>query len=333
MGMRKYLTEFSREQRGSVAVVTALLMIVLIGVSAFALDFGVYYDDASRLQNSLDSAVLAALQELPADSTSSSDWAAAENVAIAYAALNGFDISTNDIEPIYKNNIAEDGIIGLKATKSIVVEYNFAKVFGVDSGTVTRSSSAGLVPVGGLKGAVPLSITSSSLSNAIEKGVYTGLTLKCSSNTGDIGIDTTGVKGWFGALRFDGSGASTYANLLTFGYSGVLTVGQVLEMENGNMSGPTMDGFTARFNQCKDGCTATNYLPDCPKLIYVPVVEVVSASKVKIVSFATFFLDSLGGNGNDSYIKATYIEGTVVPDSASGISGADFGLYVGKLLD
>lgn len=333
MGMRKLIIKFSCEQRGSVAIVTAMLMVVLIGVSAFALDFGVNYDNASRLQNSLDSAVLAALQELPADSTSSSDWAAAENVAIAYAALNGFDLDTNDIEPIYKNNIAEDGIIGLKATKSVVVEYNFAKVFGIDSGTVTRSSSAGLVPIGGITGAVPLSITSSSLSNAIEKGVYTGLTIKCSSSTGEIGIDCTGVKGWFGALQFDGTGASTYANLLAYGYTGVLTVGQVLEMENGNMSGPTMDGFTTRYNKCKDGCTAQNYLPDCPRLVYVPVVEVISSSEVKIVSFASFFLESCGGNGNDSYIKATYIEGTVVPDSASGFSGQDFGLYVGKLLD
>jgi len=331
--MRKYLSKISCDQRGSVAVITAMLMVVLIGISAFTLDFGIYYDDASRLQNSLDSAVLAALQELPAESTSSSDWAAAENVAIAYAAFNGFDISTNDIEPIYKNNIAENGIIGLKATKSVVVEYNFAKVFGIDSGTVTRSSSAGLVPVGGIKGAVPLSITSSSLGNAIEKGVYTGLTIKCSSSTGEIGIDCTGVKGWFGALQFDGTGASTYANLLALGYNGVLTVGQVLEMENGNMSGPTMDGFTTRYDKCKDGCTAQNYLPDCPRLVYVPVVEVISSSEVKIVSFATFFLESCGGNGNDSYIKATYIEGTVIPDSASGISGQDFGLYVGKLLD
>ena len=94
-----------------------------------------------------------------------------------------------------------------------------------------------------------------------------------------------------------------------------------------------MDGFTTRYNKCKDGCTAESYLPDCPKLVYVPVVEVISGSCIKIVSFATFFLTECEGSGKDSYIKATYIKDTVIPDSAAGASGRDFGLYVGKLLE
>lgn len=331
--MQKHFNKFYDEQRGSVAVVTALFMVVLIGFSAFVMDLGVYYDQAAKLQNSLDSAVLAALQELPADNNSSAAWAAAENVAISYAALNEIDITADDIQPIYKDDVTTNSIIGLKATKSIVVEYNFARVLGINSETLTRTSSAGLVPAGGIRGAVPLSVTSSSLSKAIDNGIITGITIKCSSNTGEIGIDCTGVKGWFGAMRYDGSGASTYSNLLAYGYSGALTVGQVIDMENGNLSGPTMDGFTTRYNKCKDGCTADNYLPDCPRLVYVPVVEVISSSQVKIVSFASFFLESCGGSGNDSYIKAAYIENTVVPDSVAGASGADYGLYVGKLLD
>ena len=331
--MQKLFNKFYCEQRGSAAVVTVIFMVVLIGFSAFVLDLGAYYDEASRLQNSLDSAALAALPELPAGNISSAAWAAAENAAISYALLNEFVITSDDIRPIYKDNISTYSIIGIKITKRTVVEYNFAKVLGIDSGTVTRTSSAGLVPAGGIRGAVPLSITDSSLSHAIAANIVTGIKIKCSSNTGDIGIDCTGVSGWFGALRFDGSGASIYSDLLANGYSGTLSVGQVLEMENGNMSGPTMDGFTTRYNKCKDGCTADNYLPDCPRLVYVPVVEVISCNTVKIVSFAAFFLTECGGCGKDSYIKATYIKDTVVPDSAAGASGQDFGLYVGKLLE
>ena len=331
--MQKLFIKFCCEQRGSAAVVTGIFMVVLIGFSAFVLDLGISYDKASKLQNSLDSAALAALEELPADNTSSAAWSAAENTAVAYAAFNEFDISPEDIRPIYKDDITSNNIIGIKITKSITVEYNFARVQGINSGTITRTSSAGLVPAGGISGAVPLSITDSSLSQAIAANIVSGIKIKCSSNTGDIGIDCTGVSGWFGALRFDGSGASAYSDLLANGYSGNLFVGQVLEMENGNMSGPTMDGFTTRYNKCHDGCTAANYLPDCPKLVYVPVVEVLSGSGVKIVSFAAFFLTECAGTGRNSYIKATYIKDIVVPNSAAGTSGSDFGLYVGKLLE
>ena len=328
------INTFYNEQKGSVAVTVAIFMFVLIGFSAFVLDFGVYYNEASKLQNSLDSAVLAAVQELPSYGTSSSAWTAANNEAISYASLNNLDLTVNDIQPIYKDNdITTNKIIGIKATKSVTVNYNFAKVLGIDSGTVTRTSSAGLSPAGGIRGAVPLSISDTSLKNAIDSGVVTGLLIKVSTDASAIGIDSAQRRGWFGALRFEGSGASIYSDLLAYGYSGSVSIGQVLDMESGNMSGPTMDGFTTRYNKCKDGCTAENYLPDCPKLVYIPVVQVISNKQVKVVSFATFFLEECGGNGNDSYIKATYIKDTVLPDSTSGTSGEDFGLYISKLFE
>ena len=327
------LNKLYGDQQGSVAVTVAIFMFVLIGFAAFVLDFGVYYNEASKLQNSLDSAVLAAVHDLPADSTASSAWAAAENEAIYYASLNNFEITSSDVQPIYKDNITTNKIIGIKATKSIVVNYNFAKVLGINSGTLTRTSSAGLVPASGIREAVPLSITYSSLESAIAAGAVTGLTIKSSSNATDIGIDNTDVSGWFGALRFEDSGASIYSDLLAYGYNGELYVGQILDMESGNMSGPTLEGFTTRYNLCKDGCTADNFAPNCPKLVYIPVVEVLSSKQVRIVSFAAFFLLECGGNGNNSYIKATYIKDVILPDSAAGKSGQDFGIYVGKLLN
>lgn len=333
MIMRRLVKKFYSEQHGSVSIVVALILAALIGITGFVVDKGVYYSEGAELQNSLDSAVLAAAKELPASSVSSTAWASAENEAIAYASLNKFEITRDDIEPVYANDNPENQIIGIRATKTVTVEYSFIKVLGIDSGRVTRTSSAGLSPVGGVKGVVPLCISESGLSSAIAAGVIEGLTIKCSTDTDLIGIDTGTVSGWFGAVRIDGSGASTYSLLLANGYSGTLTVGQVLDMESGNMSGPTMDGFTTRVSRCTDGCTADNYLPDCPRLVYVPVIEVLPEKQVKIVSFAAFFLETCGGSGNNSYIEATYIKDITLPNSAAGKSGQDFGLYVTKLLD
>ncbi len=330
--MHKTVKKLLSSQSGNIAVIVALSLAGMLGFSAFALDLGVSYNQASKLQNALDSAVLAAAHELPAKNKLSSEWTAAENEAMQYAAANGFALNAGDIEPIFKDDIPANEIIGIKVTKTIEVEYNFAKVLGMDTGIVSRSAAGGLSPAGGIRNAVPLSITSSSLSSAIAAGAVEGLLIKCSSNTDEVGIDCTGVSGWFAPLRFDGAGASSYSTLIACGYDGELHIGQVLDIENGNMSGPTLDGFTTRYDSCTDGCTQESYEPDCPRLIRIPVITIISKSKVRIDAFAAFFITECGGNGNNSYIKATYIPDTVLPDAVAGESGQDFGLYVIKLL-
>lgn len=67
-------------------------------------------------------------------------------------------------------------------------------------------------------------------------------------------------------------------------------------------------------------------------MTYIPVVEIVPDKKVKVVGFASFLLEEIGGNGNESYIKATYAPGNIVPAAGPSKSGEDFGLYTGKLL-
>ncbi|MFB0920172.1 MAG: Tad domain-containing protein [Oscillospiraceae bacterium] len=331
--MRGQLRIICINQYGSVSMITALFLALLIGITGFVLDKGVYYSEGAKLQNSLDSAVLAASMELPASNVNSTAWAIAENEAISYAYLNKIELSRDDLEPIYESGNSANRIIGMSATKTVEVKYSFIRVLGIRSGTVTRTSSAGLSPAGGVKGVVPLCISAAGLHAAIAAKVTTGLIIKCSTDTGLIGVDTGTASGWFGAVRIEGAGASDYSNLLSNGYSGTLKVGQVLDMECGNMSGPTMDGFIARVSRCREGCTAESYLPDCPRLVYVPVIDVLPGKQVKIVSFAAFFLESCGGNGSNSYIKASYVKDTILPDSSAGESGQDFGLYVNKLLN
>lgn len=320
------------EESGSAAVVTAVILSVLMVFSALVVDWGAFFAKAGVLQNALDSAALAAVLELPADNTGTAEWAAATAEAVTYADLNGISVTSADITPIYRDNDTGKPIIGLRVTQSATVEYYFAKVIGIDTGTVTRAASASLESVSGVKGAIPLCVPAASLRYALDNGTVTNLIIKCSTDTGFLGIDATGTQGWFGALDYEGSsGASTYADLLAIGYDGTLSVGQLVQVENGNMSGPTLDGFTRRYSQCTDGCTAENYTPDCPRLCFIPVVEVVGSKEVKIVSFAAFFLESCGGSGNNSYITATYIAPYVVSDPGSGESGQDFGMYAAKL--
>lgn len=319
------------DQRGSSALFAALAMVALIGMSAFVLDMGMHYTEASKLQTALDSAVLAASKELPAKNTGANEWNLACYRAVSYASKNNYPINNEDIKPIYEDEDPSKPIIGIQVSKSINVDYTFARVLGFYSKTIERSASAGLAPAGAIRGAVPLSITSASLEMAIESGMVTGITIKCSSDADEIGFDFDQISGWFGTLRFEGNGASTYSSLLALGYSGTLKIGQILEIEKGNMSGPTLNGFTTRYNSCLFNCTADNFHSECPRLVYIPVVEVLSNRTVEVVGFAPFFLEECGGNGNNSYIKATCVSGVVVHGAEGGENGGDFGLYVSKL--
>ena len=330
--IKKLFSRFIHDQRGSAAVVAVIALTAMLGFSALVMDLGISYHEAAKLQNALDSAALAGAQELPADNIFSADWTAVKNEAMAYAAANNYPISDASITPIYKDDISTNEIIGLTVAKTIEVEYNFAKVLGINSGTITRSAGAGLAPAGGIRHAVPLSITETSLQAAIDAGAVEDLTIKCSPNTDDVGIDEASISGWFAPLRFDGSGASVYEFLISYGYDGPIYVGQVLDIENGNMSGPTLDGFTTRFDACTDGCTPESFDPDCPRLIYIPVISILNHSQVRVEAFAAFFLTECGGNGKDSYIKATYIPDNILPNTAAGTSGEDFGIYVSRLL-
>lgn len=75
------LAELWRNQRGAVLPLVALLLIVLAGFAALAVDVGYLYVNRAKLQGAADSAVLAAVRELP-------DAASAQTKASEYATKN-----------------------------------------------------------------------------------------------------------------------------------------------------------------------------------------------------------------------------------------------------
>lgn len=60
MGRGRHARTASRDQRGAIALMTGLLMVVLVGVGAFVLDFGMAYNKTQRLQSAVDAGTLAA---------------------------------------------------------------------------------------------------------------------------------------------------------------------------------------------------------------------------------------------------------------------------------
>lgn len=286
-------------------------MTVLLGIGAIATDMAVLYAERSRLQNAVDAAVLAGAQELPAR-PDSAYLAAAE-----YAQLNNTSLSFLEIA----NNNTE-----IKAVAEKEVPLHFARILNIQSENITARARAAVCSVNSLTGAVPLSVT-------MQEFVYgEEYTLKNGGGAGD--------HGWYGPVRLDCSGANCYRNALAYGSSTPLSVGQILEIESGNMSGPTRQGLSIRLNSDTrvPPNTFEDHDRDAPQIVYVPIVEKVSHKKVKILGFAAFFIENVSGSGNDCFITGRFLETLVsLGREASPLDPAsqpanDYGLYSVKLL-
>lgn len=81
----------SRREGGYAAVLTALILVPLLGFAGFAVDVGAWYGQASSLQRAADAAALAGVIYQP-------DFAEAEAAARAVATRNGFTHGVDGIE-------------------------------------------------------------------------------------------------------------------------------------------------------------------------------------------------------------------------------------------
>ncbi len=328
MKLRKQLQDIRKNQDGAIIVIFAVSLSVLIAFSAFAIDIGVKVNKASKLQNALDSAVLAAAQELPANDTISQEWDQAKAVANHYLALNGIDnVDSLTITPVYQNNTVGNPIIGVTLEDTIQYEYHFARIFGLEQGNLSRSATAQLRTVHGMSGLAPLCITESSMAN-IQPGEARTLKFGSQVEDGDDGFFVS--SGWFGIIQLDGTGANEYRDDFIYGCSRVISVEEILDMQCGNLSGPTMQAFNTRI-MGHTSCTYENHEANCPRIVTIPVVTVLESKEVQTVGFASFFIQDVSGNGNKSIITATYLDRNIVPGTVIAGNGGDFGVYVVKL--
>ena len=103
------------------------------------------------------------------------------------------------------------------------------------------------------------------------------------------------------------------------------------------MSGPTRRGIEHRIKNANCGCTPENFRPDCPLLIYIPVVRVLSdkggRTEVEVTNFAAFFIDRHNppGSGKESIVTGTFVRNMTEGRVDANLSG--YGLYAVNLVE
>lgn len=299
------------EKKGAVVILMALALTALLGVTALVVDVGLVYHHDVKLSNAVDAAALAGIQALP------SEPGLAYQLAESFAFKNGVPAENLNIE------ISDDNR-EIKVRAKRTVEHFFAQVLGFTSSDVEKCATARVGNLSSAEGVVPFCIATQELFYNEEYVLKSG-----------AGGQPGGAhySGWFGALRLGGNGANVYEDNIKYGYQKEkIEIGDILEIENGNMSGPTTRGVNYRLAQCQHSpaCTAESFVPNCPRLATVPVVEICGKKTVKVKGFALLFLERVDGQGKDNNVWGKFVRFQIQGEMTDEAE-ADFGLYSSRL--
>jgi hypothetical protein len=300
-----------KKQDGAIAAIVAISMVVLFGFSALVVDGGALYLEKSRVQKSVDAAVLAGAQVLP-------DKGRAKDIAMAVAAENGVAIHRDDI-------VVTDSSIEVKAQKE--KNLTFAAIMGLSTANVpakARAEKGGTV-VGG-NGFLPLVV--------IDAAYQPGQEVKLTSPPG------SGETGNYGYIRFP---EGNLAQNITNGYKGHLEAGMKVTTDPGNNTSSihVRNALNGRIDsdRGKLKCQSVETVDSsCKKLIFIPMVDTLSVSgaseKVEILGFAAFLLtDDQIRPSNDSIIKGIFVTDQVFPGDVVGTATKSYGVTSVKLVN
>ena len=305
----------TRSERGISTVLFALTLPAVMGMQALVIDGTRLFVERRALQNAADAAALAAASYLP--STDPLTLAAAEQAAIDYAAMNGYEISAGDV--MFSSESTVNDRVTVRTDGE--VSFFFAGSFGVSLGAVSSRGSAQIGIVGGIGSVMPWGVEDP------PAGFVFGETycLKLGSNGGGGACDDAS-QGNFHALDIDDTGtnsADEYRDRIQWGSDTVVRVGQVKDVATGNMQGPTQQGSGCSGNNGRisgndatfgeviettaDGYRVLDWANT--RLVLIPTVVFPEAHQALVTGFAVFFIDSCGPNGS---VIGRFID-TVVP--------------------
>lgn len=267
-------------EKGTIAVIFALQLIVFISFIAFVVDVGFFYQARRQLQTAADAAALAAMS----DKIKDFDDGYVFETAKTYAEKNDFKGG----EALYldgSKTIITDDSIKIEVRKKI--NTLFAFIFALSGGgspgdnIISAQAKAKKVYLKGIKNAAPWGI----INQNFEYG-----------NSYSIALSDDSSPGNFNSLDL-GNGTKDYEDYLINGYPGLITIGQSLWTLPGLRPQSTQKGVNSRTS----GCSLTfsqweaSKDPDCSRLLNVFIVQPVGSSsgrsEVKVISFGLFFLE------------------------------------------
>ncbi|MHA7277401.1 pilus assembly protein TadG-related protein [Arthrobacter sp. Hz1] len=133
------MRRIAKGEDGAVAVMTALFMVLVLGMTAIVIDIGMLYAERAQLQNGADAAALAIAQDCAEGSNCNNAAAAVTAMTLASANANdGFA----DASPRIVGNTVTVQAKTLTADGEPAVQHWFAPILGIDETVVGAKASA-----------------------------------------------------------------------------------------------------------------------------------------------------------------------------------------------
>ena len=305
------MTRFHREE-GQVTVMTALFMIVLVGMAGFVLDVGSWFREQRVAQATVDAAALAGAQALPADPSS------ANALAISFAAKNG-GVAGASIS--FSSRYAPNDMITVTQAKPTAGL--FSQVFGFSTVTVHAHAKAiSEVPQAAF-GVAPIAV------NLAEQDL-SGPGCPCFNVPTVLPLGKAGAPGAFGMINLDSSksgaaGVPVLADWIVNGYDKFLPLG-------GYFSDPGAKFNSSQIRNALESRYGTELL--------FPVYDTLSGNGANasyhIVAWAAFHLTLAQAGGNSGSLTGWFTR--VIWKGIVGASGPpadvpDLGVHSVALVD
>ena len=299
---------FSR-QDGQVTVLTAVFMLVLLGITGVVLDVGAWFRQQRVEQTTVDAAALAGAQALP---TSPGD---ARSQATSYADQNG---GVDGLQITISSKFTPNDQISVSQARD--ADGNFSKLFGVPTVTIrTHATAITEIPTE-VSGAAPIAVD-------VHHPQLSGPGCPCFNVPTEIDLGKKGVPGAFGWLDLQthngNSGSSTLVDWITRGYQGYLPLGDY-DSDPGAHTG---------VDDALQGRWGTDLL--------FPVYDSLSGggsnAPYHIIGWASFHLTWSTAHGNTAALRGYFDR--VIWDGIVSTSGSpspaipDFGVYSVALID
>jgi Flp pilus assembly protein TadG len=290
---KSVMKRFFKSEAGNMLALTAAGLMAVMGFAALAIDVGCMLTARKQVQNAVDSAALAGASGLLASTSTASDR------AIYYAGRNdclnqSVQISAADV------TFPSSGRVRVQATRNM--QPFFSQVFGIRQVAITANATAELGSLQGTKGLRPFCMPRSGWDVGEEVVVKRG-------SNGASGTPHS----FFYCVDFPPvnqgnpeQGASNYRDNIRNGTEYNVSIGDVLQVEPGNMQGPTSQGVNDLIDADPgaywDGhqVSGSNSGTASPRVIKVALYNPDNPpsngrGEVTCIGLAAFFIDRMDG--------------------------------------
>jgi Flp pilus assembly protein TadG len=311
-------------QKGTVAVMAAFILPVMLGFSALVIDIGNLYLNRVQLSAAADAAVLAAAQELPKNPTQ------AQIVAANYARTNGqaTDNATITISPDNRT---------ISANISRRVSLFFAPIFNLSNSTVSAKATAQINIAASVPWIVPFVLPKT----------------QAFDYTHQFTMRMYDAKNPYGQYEFDymnvgiqNTSFQDYINYLKYGYQKSFSVDQNMQYLGPSSGGKdSVEAFSDRTSRDPNTDYTKAKIGD-PRVMLIPLVDkmlsrnTAAGTPMKIIGFVGFFLETVhegiiqrdGNYGVTFYAQGRFLQDLNVGSGDSTTNSIyDFGVRTIKL--